>query len=542
MKRILLILFLTYNSLFAVLGTDYPVFSSPYWKSYSTTNSYSLASCESKISSVRALPNKNNWSSTYHEGNINYYSTMTCYNDNGYYKAHYLYVTYIAGNSSNSSTPPPLDTDDGLCQVNIDGSLTCIIVPENSSGFDGNGKPICNSGYSNNVINDENVCILTPDNSNGFTPDGEPDCKSDYVLEEGICIPKPNCSALISACASSCIFGVKNHLCTNGVEVTPCECNTPPPPKTNDDGSVTETNSENGNTTTTYPDGSTQTNDINGNPISSTPATNGTGGTGTNGGSGGTNGIGGEEGTGTEAGTGSGDENDLTPPSVASSCSDTNMTLEQKMLCELNEGMKNQNSEGSPENSLNNLIKDLVANNSKDNKAINDNIKDLKTNSTITNSRLTAVNSNLSALKTINQQIVSNGNKTNEELEKINNVTTPSDTDIKLDDSDSTLDSLVNEFNEFSTTLSSSVNSIKTMSIEAQNTIDGGFSLENLKGLGEVTTCPHTFELHFNGSTQYVQTDVCVVTSKFYFVFYPISFMFLLFGVIKISISVLRSV
>lgn len=144
------------------------------------------------------------------------------------------------------------------------------------------------------------------------------------------------------------------------------------------DGSVTmtlpdgtkQTTYGDGWVTTTYPDGTTS---------STAPSSSfGTGG-GSSGGSGTSGGGGGTSGNTTNETTPSPTEDtpiDNTP--VANSCTDSALTLQEKMLCELNAGMKKQNSEGNPSNSLNQLLKDLKASNQTDNTALNTNLKDIE--------------------------------------------------------------------------------------------------------------------------------------------------------------------
>ena len=136
--------------------------------------------------------------------------------------------------------------------------------------------------------------------------------------------------------------------------------------------------------TTTYPDGTT-----------SSTAPHSSGGSGTSGGGGGSSG------SGTTGNTTN--ENNTTPPTdtpiddtpVANSCSDSALTLQEKMLCELNAGMKKQNSEGNPSNSLNQLLKDLKTSNQTDNTAINTNLKDIESGTTQLVNKQTQANTTL---------------------------------------------------------------------------------------------------------------------------------------------------
>lgn len=160
------------------------------------------------------------------------------------------------------------------------------------------------------------------------------------------------------------------------------------------DGSVTmtlpdgtkQTTYGDGWVTTTYPDGST----------SSTPPRTGN--------SGGSSGGSGTSGGGTGGTSGNTTNEDNTTPTtdtpidntpVANACTDSALTLQERMLCELNAGMKKQNSEGAPQNSLNQLLKDLKASNQTDNTAINTNLKDVVSGTTQLVNKQTQANTTL---------------------------------------------------------------------------------------------------------------------------------------------------
>jgi len=152
-----------------------------------------------------------------------------------------------------------------------------------------------------------------------------------------------------------------------------------PTTSTSQDGSTTwtwsdgtkQTLSSNGTLTTYYPDGSSSVKQV-GNDY--TPSSSGGGsGTSTGGGGNGTNGNTANENT---DNTNTDTPTDNTP--VSNSCNDSSLTLQEKMLCEMNAGVKKLNSESSPENSLNNLLKELNKDNNTNATAINTNLKDSK--------------------------------------------------------------------------------------------------------------------------------------------------------------------
>lgn len=85
---------------------------------------------------------------------------------------------------------------------------------------------------------------------------------------------------------------------------------------------------------------------------------------------------------------------DYVPITVASFCGDPTMTLEQKNLCEINQGIKNLNSESSPSNSTANILKDINQDNNANASAINQNIKYGNDNLDLINKNTIASNHN----------------------------------------------------------------------------------------------------------------------------------------------------
>ncbi len=120
----------------------------------------------------------------------------------------------------------------------------------------------------------------------------------------------------------------------------------------------------------------------------------------------------GGEGTGTGTGENPNPTNPDTPideTPAANSCDDVALTLQERMLCEMNAGVKKLNSESSPSNSLNQLMKDLN-NKSTQN---NDSLDVLKNNTNVINENLDATNTKLDKLNT-------NTNNTNTKLDNLN--------------------------------------------------------------------------------------------------------------------------
>lgn len=198
------------------------------------------------------------------------------------------------------------------------------------------------------------------------------------------------------------------------------------------DGSVTmtlpdgtkQTTYGDGWVTTTYPDGTT-----------SSTAPHSSGGSGTSGGGGGSSGSGTTGNTTNETTPTPTEDTPIDNTPVANSCSDSSLTLQEKMLCELNAGMKKQNSEANPENSLNQLLKDLKASNQTDNTAINTNLKDIESGTTQlvnkqtqANTALDKINNSANATELYNKSMNDGINKISGTLDGISEfITTVSD-------------------------------------------------------------------------------------------------------------------
>ena len=106
---------------------------------------------------------------------------------------------------------------------------------------------------------------------------------------------------------------------------------------------------------------------------------------------------------------------------ASNSCNDSSLSLQEKMLCEMNAGIKKLNSESTPSNSLNQLMKDL---NNKSTQ-LNDSLDTVKNNTNVTNQNLNTTNTKLDSLNT-------NTTQTNTKLDKLD--TTLNKLDITLKD------------------------------------------------------------------------------------------------------------
>lgn len=255
---------------------------------------------------------------------------------------------------------------------------------ENSDGVmmddEGNDKPNCNDGYESSST------MVVNGNGNGYTSWG---CSKSSIPENGGdggdegTTPTPTITTNPDGSKSWTLpDGTNLHLTTNGT------------------------------LTTTYPDGSSTVSQVGTNYDPTTGSTGG-GGSGSTSGGGGTNGN-----TTNEDNTSSNNDTPVDETPVANSCNDSGLTLQEKMLCELNAGMKKQNSENAPENSLNQLLKDLKTSNQTDNTAMNTNLKYIKAlnenqlnKQTQANTTLNKINDSANATELYNKVMTEDLNK-----------------------------------------------------------------------------------------------------------------------------------
>lgn len=368
MKKILFLLVLIYNYSFsAYTVTDYTNFinyiNSPYNKI--DTSSAGTGGTGGSILF--------DYLGSYQKPNLNYGSRY------GFIKGGILFTVY-QGYYTNPRTLQNYGTSDGL--------LLCTSTGCNEIA---NPDPLVSpSGSCRDLFQKDGVAYTCNPNTNEATPipnssgtmtdptDGKdiPKCNDGYEYTATASFPQQgSTSGGYTSWGCSASTGTGDTGSNNGGSGTGTG---EPSISYGGDGSVTmtlpdgtkQTTYGDGWVTTTYPDGTTS---------STAPSSSfGTGG-GSSGGSGTSGGGGGTSGNTTNETTPTPTEDtpiDNTP--VATSCSDSALTLQEKMLCELNAGMKKQNSEGNPSNSLNQLLKDLKTSNQTDNTAINTNLKDIE--------------------------------------------------------------------------------------------------------------------------------------------------------------------
>ncbi len=159
---------------------------------------------------------------------------------------------------------------------------------------------------------------------------------------------------------------------------------------------------------------------------------------------------------------------DYVPALVSTTCSSSTLTLEQKTLCEINQGIKNQNSETSPQNSVNNILRDINVDNNAAYAAINQNLKYTNDNLELLNKNAIASNINTNSLnqtgagiktgvdslnttlKSIDENIKKDGEKSDKISEGVDNALF-NETASKgtIDGMSNTLDGMISNTQEF---------------------------------------------------------------------------------------------
>ena len=497
-------------------------------------NAYlSQANC---IDSHAIAPNYNGhdyWSYTkIRDWNSNYGACYQVKQLNVYYD-NCVYTPNEDGGFCNGQSIHNIDGDFFLCS---EGSQTYTLMPPvENGGYNDDGSITCNNGFYSDGAN----CNALPENSSGFDESGNLLCNSPYVSNGTSCNLPPNTNP-----DGTCSEGSYKDLVSNSCQEIQTTDNNDGSTTTNDGngettdyptGTTVNHNPETGVTTTTYPDGTST--------ITYPDGTSSTGG-GTDSISGGNTGGGtggGSEDTSGENNSDNG-SNDLPSDNVANNCNDTNLTLQEKMLCELNEGMKKQNSEAAPTNSLNNLMKDLRDNQMQDNTAMNQNLKDIES----LNKDIKALNnSQLSTLNvTKNATIVSTGLLNNIDT-KLDNLldSTAENVDNPISTVSDSFDSLTSSFSNVNSTYNSLNTEIYNKYSEVKTSIEEGFNFTLQSH--EIVSCPINKTIDFSklGFSNFdLNIDICYYTSQVKPYLYPILFILFSYGFSMSIFNMLRGV
>lgn len=344
--------------------------------------------------------------------------TSTMYFDSSSGNQIYGSATVITYTCSGSGTPICTTKAylDGLLQCKSDSDPDPDFIPNPKNAFfDDDGSIHCDSGYKDI----SGVCYKELEN--GWLDDeGKYQCDEGFYNPTGEnCIegtPPPD-NPCGSGYAKTGMNGLTNEpICYpdsdgNGTADI-LENNLPPAPDVPVSGVQIDGNgtkrwdvggnsyelTKDGTLTTTYADGTQSVSQVGSDYYNS----------GSSGGSA-TGGTGGSGSTGNTTNETNPNQNDtpIDDTPAANSCQDSSLTLQEKMLCEMNAGMKKLNSESNTENSLNNLLKDLNNTSNTNATAINTNIKE--------------TNKKLDSVKSLNENQLAEQKKTNDKLRSVEN-------------------------------------------------------------------------------------------------------------------------
>ncbi|QEZ89065.1 hypothetical protein ACIB15232_0947 [Aliarcobacter cibarius] len=239
-------------------------------------------------------------------------------------------------------------------------------------------------------------------------------------------------------------------------------------------------------------------------------------------------------------------------------------TLQEKMLCEINQGIKKLNQESNSSNSLNNLLQKYNANSNKNAQDINNNLKSIdnliqtqntintSTNSKIesVNTKLNETNSNLDSIQSTLNDIknntsgsdfsITNPDSSSPNLDnylKPDTTSNTNDLDSNTEDTDSLIDSLINTFTTFKTNITDSFTTINTQITDTQSLI---INPTNIFKNIEVVNCPTTYEADFSSfglGSQLVIVDYCHYMSYLNPIIYFFTYMMLMIGLITFTLK-----
>lgn len=254
------------------------------------------------------------------------------------------------------------------------------------------------------------------------------------------------------------------------------------------------------------------------------------------------------------------DETPIDEKEASKSCSDSNLTLQQKLLCEMNAGIKKLNQEENPEKSVNNLLSDFNYNMNRNEKAVKYNLDNVAQSSGLSileqekqNPKLQSLNDSVStsgtslgnidnSLKKIGQNIGVFNNSSNgsggsgstgsgsgsadldnyflgdgvSNVDGINNSNNSTDSDIN---------SLFSVFTDFKTNLFNSFDSINNQLDGLKNSISNP---DNIFEKSTVYSCPISYDFNlisYGLGNKTISVDGCHYFSKLYSIGYFIVYL-----------------
>lgn len=247
---------------------------------------------------------------------------------------------------------------------------------------------------------------------------------------------------------------------------------------------------------------------------------------------------------------------------TANNCTDSNLTAQEKLLCELNRGIKKINSESNPEYSVNNILNNINTDIFKNEKALIQNTTNItkNMNTTVSNTQkslnnISKLNDNLGtqsdklqsinqSLKDINQNMKSRGSTSGggSSTESVNadeyfnpdsTVNTNNVTD-NANLTDSKINALISVYTNFALNIQNSFTIIQGQIDSTKSLITG---TNNIFTKENITNCPisYEFDLSFYGKGQKLVTiDICKYFSELYslgyFIVYVGLMIVLIFG------------
>ena len=264
---------------------------------------------------------------------------------------------------------------------------------------------------------------------------------------------------------------------------------------------------------------------------------------------------------------------DIDTKSSSLNCNHSLYTLQEKLLCEMNAGLRKLNQESNPKYSLNNLISILITSNDKNAQDTNESIKSISafeevrlqkqkdTNTLLDttvakqnelNTTLANIETTLKGIETnTSGGIVSGGGSTggtvtpepSEPSESLNldKYFKPDETvnidDINTinDDTDSIISSLFSSFTDFKTNITDSVDSINNQLDGLKETIENP---TNIFSKSTIVNCPVSYQADFSAfgiGKKTLTIDYCEFTSRLQPIVYFFTYVSLFLGLIFFS-------
>lgn len=263
--------------------------------------------------------------------------------------------------------------------------------------------------------------------------------------------------------------------------------------------------------------------------------------------------------------------NDIIIDTTSSSlnCNNSFYTLQEKMLCEMNAGIRKLNQEANPKYSLNNLISILITSNNKNAQDTNESIKSISAfeevrlqkqkdtntllDTTVTkqnelNTTLSNIETTLKGIETnTTGGIVSGGGSTGgtvtpepQEIDldkyfKADETVNIDDINTINDDTDSIISSLFSSFTDFKTNITDSVDSINNQLDGLKETIENP---TNIFSKSTIVNCPVSYQADFSAfgiGKKTLTIDYCEFTSRLQPIVYFFTYVTLLIGLIFFS-------